>query len=118
MLLKKFKRIYKVALNTVKSKSNQAQKMEEKNSDSQSIFESLKAHPKVKIRDTEALEKKVLLIYIYSQYWNYYSTSSVLCGRHVGLNSKNHPSWYANSLLDSIWKSFSPWLMIMNQNRF
>ena len=66
MLLKKFRRIYKVALNTVKSKSNQAQKMEEKNSDSQSIFESLKAHPKVKIRDTEALEKKVLLIYIYS----------------------------------------------------
>ena len=62
MLLKKFKRIYKVALNTVKS--NQAQKMEEKNSDSQSIFESLKAHPKVKIRDTEALEKKVILNYI------------------------------------------------------
>ena len=63
MLFKKLKQIYKVALNTLTSYSSKAQKMEEKKSQSQSILEALKAHPKVKIRDSDALEKKVRVYY-------------------------------------------------------
>ena len=61
MILKKLKQIGKVALKTavVKPTVFLAPKMEGKNSRIQSILAALKAHPKVKIRNTETFEKKV-----------------------------------------------------------
>lgn len=57
MIFKKLKRIYKVSLNTIVIRSGiKLPKMEEK---SQSIFDTLKAHPKVKILNDEAVEKKL-----------------------------------------------------------
>ena len=60
MILKKLKRVCKVALDTAAAKSStfQAKKMEEEKSQS-ILLEALKAHPKVKIRDSDAVDKKV-----------------------------------------------------------
>ena len=60
MIWKKLKRIYKVSLRTlVVNPGLKLTKMEEKNQKSQSIFEALKAHSKVKILNNEAVERKV-----------------------------------------------------------
>lgn len=60
MIFKKLKRIYKVSLKAaVANPGIKLLKMEEKIIKSQSILESLKAHPKVKVHNWENTEKKL-----------------------------------------------------------
>jgi len=60
MILEKLKRIYKVPLRALVVKPGvKLPEMEEKNQKSQSILEALKAHHKVKILNSEAVEKKL-----------------------------------------------------------